>query len=39
MWGGLDPIERQKLLKSNKIPKERLERRAFLRKQAWLPGL
>lgn len=39
MWGGLDPVERQKLNKSNKLPKDRLERRAFLRKHAWLPDL
>jgi hypothetical protein len=31
MWGGLDPIERKDLIKSNKIPAERLAKRKFLR--------
>ena len=31
MWGGFDPQERMKLIKSGKIPKDRLERRKFLR--------
>lgn len=35
MWGGLDPKERQKLLKSGKVPEDRLERRKFLRMYAW----
>ena len=35
MWGGLDPIERQKLAKSPKLPKDRLERRRFLRVYAY----
>jgi hypothetical protein len=36
MWGGLDPIERQKLAKSGKVPKERLEKRSYLRVFAYL---
>lgn len=36
MWGGLEPNERYKLSKSNKLPKDRLERRRFLRIHAWL---
>jgi hypothetical protein len=35
VWGGLDPKERLKLLKSGKIPQERLERRKFLRIYAY----
>lgn len=35
MWGGLDPIERHKLIKSGKVPTERLEKRKFLRMFAW----
>lgn len=35
MWGGLDPIERAKLAKSPKLPKDRLERRRFLRVYAY----
>ncbi len=31
MWGGLDPIERQKLSKSGKVPKHKLDKRRFLR--------
>jgi hypothetical protein len=31
MWGGLDPIEREKLRKSGKVPKDRLDKRRFLR--------
>jgi len=31
MWGGLDPEQRLKLVKSKQIPIERLERRKFLR--------
>ena len=31
MWGGLTPDERYKLAKSPKLPKERLEKRRFLR--------
>ena len=31
MWGGLDPIEREKLRKSGKVPKDKLEKRRFLR--------
>jgi hypothetical protein len=35
VWGGLDPIERSKLVKSGKIPTERLEKRRFLRVYAY----
>ena len=35
VWGGLDPIERYKLSKSPKLPKDRLERRRFLRVYAY----
>lgn len=35
VWGGLDPIERQKLVKSGKVPTERLEKRRFLRVYAY----
>jgi hypothetical protein len=35
VWGGLDPIERQKLIRSGKIPTERLEKRRFLRVYAY----
>ena len=35
MWGGLTPDERYKLSKSPKLPKERLERRRFLRVYAY----
>jgi hypothetical protein len=31
MWGGLDPVSRYKLAKSGKLPKDRLERRKYLR--------
>jgi hypothetical protein len=31
MWGGMTPEERNKLSKSDKLPKERLEKRRFLR--------
>lgn len=35
VWGGLDPIERHKLVKSGKIPTDRLEKRRFLRVYAY----
>jgi hypothetical protein len=35
MWGGMTPDERYKLSKSPKLPKERLERRRFLRVYAY----
>jgi hypothetical protein len=35
VWGGLDPIERQKLVKSGKVPTDRLEKRRFLRVYAY----
>ena len=35
MWGGLTPDDRHKLIKSGKIPTDRLERRKFLRIYAW----
>jgi hypothetical protein len=31
MWGGLEPNARLKLAKSGKLPKEKIERRKFLR--------
>ena len=31
MWGGMTPDERYKLSKSGKVPKDRLEKRSFLR--------
>ena len=36
LWGGLDPIEREKLRKSGKVPKDRLEKRSYLRVFAYL---
>lgn len=35
MWAGTTPDERHKLLKSGKIPTERLERRKYLRVYAY----
>jgi hypothetical protein len=35
VWGGLDPIERQKLIRSGKVPTDRLEKRRFLRVYAY----
>lgn len=35
MWGGLDPTERYALVRSKKVPKDRLERRKFLRVYAY----
>jgi hypothetical protein len=31
MWGGMTPDERYKLSKSGKVPKNKLEKRRFLR--------
>ena len=36
MWGGKTPEERQKLVKSGKIPTDRLERRKFLREIGYI---
>lgn len=35
VWGGLSPDDRYKLAKSPKLPKDRLERRAYLRVTAF----
>ena len=31
VWGGLDPIDRHRLLKNKELPKDRLKRRKFIR--------